>query len=414
MKVIDRLIQKPATLVASVFAVVAIAAYLPRVLMLVDGLQWPGGLLSWVTNRDFANYWMAARMVLLGDHSDLFQQSVYFARMQAVFGPDYPIHNWGYPPHFLLVLWPLGFLDYKTALVVFLIVTLLFFLTCAWVFRRTYGSDTGLTVLVLVVSGYSLLMIDASQNGFLLAGLLLLGVSWMRSRPILAGIAFGFLTVKPQLGLLIPLLLVFDRNWRAIGWSALATLSLVGISAFLFGVSSWMAYLTETLAYQRSVMVNWHGIFLPMMPTVFGTVRTLGFSADVAYVCQWPLSILAAGAIVWLLRYEPDPLRRIFTITCGTFLVSPYAFNYDMGALAVCAAVLASKPDLSRRTELAVSIVAGLPAAVMNLGRSQMPIAPLLLAAALAMIIWDVLDRRRKVPTVAAPPARDSFQAAGS
>ena len=44
---------------------------------------------------------------------------------------------------------------------------------------------------------------------------------------LLAGLAFALLTIKPQLGILVPLLLLFERNWRAIGWSAVFTVLLV-------------------------------------------------------------------------------------------------------------------------------------------------------------------------------------------
>jgi hypothetical protein len=239
------------------------------------------------------------------------------------------------------------------------------------------------------------MMFVAAQNGFLTAALLLLGLAYMRSRPMIAGIAFGCLTIKPQLGLLIPLLLAFDRNWRTAAWSAVVAVLLVSLSAALFGIASWSAYLTDTLAYQRSVMTDWYGIFLRMMPTVFGSMRTLSFSPETAATAQLPVTVCAFAAVLWLLRREPDRLRRAFTITCGTFLVTPYAFNYDMGALAVCAALLAGRaqePEFGALSRLPIALVAAIPAAVMNLGRAGLPCSPLILAAGLIVLI--VAERR--------------------
>jgi hypothetical protein len=280
--------------------------------------------------------------------------------------------------------------DYQVGFSAFMGGTLCLFAVAAGVFRREYAPTADVRVLLLAVVGYALMMFVAAQNGFLTAALLLLGLASMRRRPALAGVAFACLTVKPQLGLLIPLLLVFDRNWRALAWSAALTVLLVGVSTALFGLASWSAYLTDTLSYQRSVMTDWYGIFLRMMPTVFGSMRSLGFSPAVALQAQVPVMVCALGAVLWLLWRERDPLRRAFTVLCGTFLVTPYAFNYDMGGLCVCAALLAGQPSATGSRPLSplpIALVAAIPAAVTNLGRMGLPCTPLILAAGLMALI---------------------------
>lgn len=373
-------------------ALLGIVAYGSAVLGLVESLGW-SGLDIGLVNRDFVNYWVAGRLVLSGEQQELFTQAIYFARLQEMFGPGYPIHNWGYPPHLLLLLWPLGFLSYKTGLVVFLGTTYAMFLYAVYCFRAHRCPESSLLILALALIPYSLMMIDTTQNGFLTASLLLLGFALKDRHPAIGGLAFGLLTIKPQLGILIPVLLLFDRDYRTIAWAAGATLLLVLASAALFGIETWQAYLTETLAYQRSVMTDWFGIFLRMMPTTFGAVRTLGFDPSVASMIQWPFSIVSAALVGWIFWRESDPLRRLFALLCGTFLISPYAFNYDMGALCVVAALLFGSSRIEHPyAAAAVAIVAVLPAAVMNLGRSGMPLSPLLLLA--AMVAMAVLAGR--------------------
>ena len=368
-------------------AAIGMVAYALPIFILIHGLLADGMLISLV-NRDFVNYWVAGNLVLEGEHLDLFNQQVYFARLQELFGRDFPIHNWGYPPHFLLLIWPLGFLSYKTGLVLFLLAGLALFLFAVWKFKRQYAPLADGKLLLIAIVAYGLMMIDTTQNGFLTAALLLLGLTFKDSRPILAGLAFGLLTIKPQLGLLLPLYLLFERNWAAIFWSVVFTAVLVAVSAAVFGTASWVAYLTDTLEYQRFVMTDWYGIFLAMMPTVFGAARSLGLPPETAYALQWPVSIVTLMAVIWLLRQDRDPLRRIFIFVCGTFLVSPYALNYDMGALAVIAALILGSTEERGHWQLwSIGAIAALPAAVMNLGRAGLPIAPLLLAAGL-IAIW--------------------------
>jgi hypothetical protein len=394
----------PVLLCVAGFAALALASYGFQVYDLVRALL-EQGLAYTLVDRDFANYWVAGQMVASGDYLELFSQDTYFPRLQALFGADYQIRNWGYPPHYLLLISPLGLVGYKTGFVSFLGITLVVFIVAALVFRRAYAPRSDLRVLSLALFGFVLMMLVTAQNGFLTAAALLFGLAWMRSRPLAAGLAFAVLTVKPQLGLLVPLLLVFDRNWRTFLSATACTTALVGLSVLSFGIESWLAYLTETLAYQRSVMTDWYGIFLRMMPTVFGSVRTLGFSPETAANAQLPVTIAAAGVVLWLLHREGDPLRRALTLTCGTFLLTPYAFNYDMGALCVCAAVLAGarRPQVDGLYLLPIALVAAIPPAVMNLGRVSLPCTPLVLASALVALV--VAQRRLNAPRTREAPA---------
>lgn len=396
--------RDPAVLCLGAFALLALVAYVPQWLPFVHGLL-SEGLSPVITNRDFANYWMGGQLTMQGEHRILFTHNWYFAYFREIFGADSEIRSWSYPPHFLLFLWPLGQLEYKSALIVFTIVTFALFLIAVRVFRRNLAPDSKPATLLLAITGYFLLMVVAAQNGFLLAALLLFGLGLMKTRPVLAGLAFACLTVKPQLGLLIPVLLLFDRNWKVIGWSTLFTVALVLLSIAMFGVDSWRAYFTETVAYQRFVMTNWYGIFLAMMPTVFGSLRTLGLAPSVALNVQLLVSAAAFALVLWLMSRETDPLRRIFVIVCGTFLVTPYAFNYDMGALCVVAAVLAGSdraPSTVAGT-VVIASVAAIAAAVMNLGRAHLPITPLILLAGLAVIATET-SRNRAVSVPSGRP----------
>ena len=90
---------------------------LPAVLLLAWGIAgfWYDpesfrALLGGRVGGDFTNRWTAARMVLAGDISPLHDISAYRAEQVALFGFDYPPHNWSYPPHLLLLVWPLGLL----------------------------------------------------------------------------------------------------------------------------------------------------------------------------------------------------------------------------------------------------------------------------------------------------------------
>jgi hypothetical protein len=258
-----------------------------------------------------------------------------------------------------------------------------------------------------VIIAYATINLNAGQNGFLTGALLLCGLAFRGHRPVLAGLAFGLLTVKPQLGLLVPLLLLVERDWATILWSAVFALGLVALSAVIFGTGAWYAYLTVTAVEQQSVLTDWSGIFIYMMPTVFGALRSLGVDPSLAAAVQWPVSILAVATAVWLFLNDRCRSGRTFALLCATFLVSPYGFDYDMGALAVAAAIiLASRSDLDRVSAVTLTAVALLPAFVLPLGSVGAPVAPVVLAAALFGAVRRVLASRHAL--LAAAPGKSA------
>jgi len=125
------------------------------------------------------------------------------------------------------------------------------------------------------------------------------------------------------------------------------------------------------------------------MPSTFGSVRSLEFTPHIAHVVQWIVSAVAFAALLRVLWLLKDPLERVFAIVAGTFLITPYSFNYDMGALSVIAACLALRAQAARRyVEAGVyGALAILPAAITALGVKGLPIAPLVLATGLA-VLW--------------------------
>lgn len=61
--------------------------------------------------HDFVNVWMGARAALSGHPAALFGFAHYQTLLRDAFGAM-PAHNWSYPPHLFLMIWPLGFLPY--------------------------------------------------------------------------------------------------------------------------------------------------------------------------------------------------------------------------------------------------------------------------------------------------------------
>ena len=283
--------------------------------------------------RDFVNYYSASRLVLDGHEETLLKVSEYRTYLETQYGIALWL-NWSYPPHYLFFVFPLALLGYLPAYAVWVILG-----GGLFILLTRLSLDSGRKTMI----GYGSIALASpafiancafGQNGFITGTLLYLGVRLAATRPVLAGACLGALTVKPQLGLLIPVFLVLRGHWLVIASAAVTSIVMIGLSALIFGIEMWQGYIDYALPYQRVVAEEGTGLFLKMMPTAFALGRLQGWDASAAMLLQAPFSLLAFGLVVWAFRRPSADAgaEQALLIVC-VFMFSPYSFNYDMTAL---------------------------------------------------------------------------------
>ncbi|WP_280820812.1 glycosyltransferase family 87 protein [Pseudaminobacter soli (ex Li et al. 2025)] len=314
-------------------------------------------------------------MTLSGQVMDLFgPQPVYFQHLQAAFGNSFPWHNWSYPPHYLLLVWPLGFFGYEAAMMLFLGSTAALFV---WALREFVGRGNVMTWVA--VGPFVAHNFWVAQNGFLSAGLALGALALRERRPVLAGVLLGVLTIKPQLGLLFPFLLLAERRWSMIASAGTTAVALVGLSAAIFGIDAWKGYVNEVLPYQAFVMRELEDTFTAMLPSVYGTSRNSGVETDLALLFHLVVAVPVAAVTIWAFFSAKQAQDRANLLLIGLFLITPYALTYDLGLFAAPLALLAvdnrqgSATSSRETTLLAVAML--LPTIMMPLGYFNVPIA---------------------------------------
>ncbi len=371
-----------------IVAVTAPALLVIHVATLLWALIDPGTPAS-VADKDFANYWMAGKLIREGRVMDLFgPQPVYFAHLTATFGTDFPWHNWSYPPHYLLLIWPLGYFTYEVAMAVFLAATGALFLLVLRIVAREAGPMVWVAAGPFIAHNFWV-----AQNGYISASLGLGALALREKRPVIAGVLLGLLTVKPQLGLLFPFLLVAERRWSMIASAALTAVALVAASAAVFGLDAWKGYFEEVVPYQAFVMRALEGTFLAMMPAAYGALRNWTVAADVALTLHLLIAVPVALVTIVALFRVADARYRTALFLLGTFIVTPYALSYDLGLLVPALALLAGggtvgwPEDRHRITLLAVAML--LPVVMMPLGEMYLSVAPFVLLSIYAMTLSE-------------------------
>ncbi len=372
-----------------ILPIVLLAAFLPAALHTLATLSsfvsqalWPDPASS-ITDMDFANYWIAGKLVLEGSVQDLFRQhEVYFAHMQKAFGADYPWHAWSYPPHYLLLVFWTGHFSYPWALVVFLLTSLAAML---FAMRPLLGRiDWPAIAVMMPVIAHN---IWVGQNGFLTASLIIGGLALRDSRPILAGILIGLLTVKPHFGILIPFLLLAERRWLVFVSACVSATGFAALSILLFGIGTWTGYVANVIPYQTGVMTGFDGDFLLLMPTLYGTARSWGLDASPALILHMFLALPVLALALWFFvrSQEGEIQARTIVLLLATMLILPYSFTYDFALVSAALALIVSKHDLDVKALVLCVICACLPMMLLPLAVQGLTIAPFVL---LTVYVW--------------------------
>ncbi|RWM03882.1 MAG: DUF2029 domain-containing protein [Mesorhizobium sp.] len=301
---------------------------------------------------DFTNLWAGSRLAIDGHVAVLFDVDAYRAALRGMFSPDLPNQEWSYPPNILLLGVPLATLPILPAYLVWTFGTVL----CLWLAIRPLKLGA-LVELAVVLSPAVIWNSIFGQNGALTTALLIGGLAVAPRRPLLAGVLFGLLTIKPHLGILVPFCLLASGNWRAISATIVTTVAVVLATGLFFGFDVWWLFLTETRPLMTAIMeAPYPQPYQYNAITVFFTARAIGFGLTAAYCAQAVATIISIALAVWLWRpgRQVSHQERVALTAVLAILATPYGYTYDTIGLAVAVAMLAAMTSRPPRLILAI------------------------------------------------------------
>jgi hypothetical protein len=312
----------------------------------------------------------------------LFDLSAYNAALREMLGATYPEHFWVYPPHVLLFMWPFGLMPYLPAYIAWCAIGIaLYLVACSGAVPRKH-------LLFLAVAPGIAVCIFFGQNGFYTAALLIGGLLNLNRRPVLAGILFGILTVKPQLGLLLPIVLSLERRWITIAAALATTAILVAATSMLFGWNVWIEFWQKAVPEQQWLTAHGEGLLFAMMSSVFYGARLMHLPAVLAWTLQGIVAVLAIAAAVWTYWRRRDPALSLALLVTATFLVTPYILNYDMVVFGFVVALLRDRGDNTPADHWLLIAVWTLPVTMMIAAAGFVPLAPIVLIAFASRLVW--------------------------
>ncbi|MBG6177143.1 hypothetical protein IWQ55_004806 [Labrenzia sp. EL_208] len=274
--------------------------------------------LSLVQREDFVAFYRAGELALSGQAADAYDPAIFSERFSEK-NENLLFLN---PPHALLLFEPLAYFSYPVAKLIGMAVFSACFFGMIHLVRPGLAAWPYVFMLLSPGAYYAFQLLQLSP---LITFLLLFAMLHSRDRPVLSGLALALVTIKPQYGLLIPVFLAANRDWRTIFYAALGTATLISLSVGVYGLGLWETFLASMRdgAHSFQFSAN-HG----MMSTIGSSFGKWGASAEIRMATQ-VLSIVLAAFTVWFsVRLLPRQ-RAVAVSLFAIALAAPSFMFYD-------------------------------------------------------------------------------------
>lgn len=347
---------------------------------------------------DFVSFWVAAREAVAGNAHVPYDRTLFEPAQRALF-PHAGYFAFFYPPHYLAMVLPLGVMPYHAALGAWLAAG---FAAAGWVLTAITGRARDSIVLGLAFPA-AFLTIAHGQNAFLSAALFGGALVLLPTRPVVAGVLFGLLTFKPQLGLLIPLALLAAGQWRAIVSAGLTLAASVLVSTALFGIDIWRDFFAQSGHAMETLqrgLVDWE-----KMISLYAALRVAGLPDAVAMTAHVAaaLGVAAIVALAWLPRLAVPLGTRAALLLTGALIATPFGLNYDLYLLAPAGAFLIARglgTGFLPYEKSALAVMFVVPVAMPAMVAAGIAIMPVLL-----LIMFGLVAQRALIESASAVPA---------
>jgi len=336
---------------------------------------------------DFMSFYAASKLALSGHATGAWNPAMHQAAEDGIFGK--PLGYWAffYPPAYLLLCWPLALLPYGAALLTWLGATTA---AAVAVLRRW---ARGVPLVVLVAFPALWLNLGNGQNAALFTAIMAGGCLLLPRRPILAGLVFGLLVMKPQLAIALPVLLAASGCWKTFAATGFSAAALSALAWLAVGTDGYLAFLHNGALAQATLD---QGLVSPdKMQSLFAALRLLGAPSSVALSVQIIAALAVLGSAAWIVRrHKPDAAAFCSLMVTATLPLSPFLLDYDLMLLAVplgWLAVTGLRDGFRPWEKVALLILFVWPLFARAVAASlHLPLTPVLLLALYALIVRHV------------------------
>lgn len=349
-----------------------------------EGLHHVSSLTHTMPEGDFSLLWSAGRMAHAGYAQQVYDGPSLLAWRGRTLGPGWSRLDWMYPPPMLALGALLSAIPLSVGYAVWVAAMCV---ASMWALR-----SAGLSWRVVLVGLFgppTWLSLTLGQYAPLAGTCVVAGLLQARRRPARAGVLVALATLKPHLGLLVPLVWLIQRRWRAFGVGIVVTLVLAAGSTLLLGGGIWPAFLRASAESGGRVLGGFFRDGYPLWSaSLFWSARSFGASVALAGAVQGMGTGMAACAVCFAARRGDDTAAAAVAAVLMP-LVSPYLYAFDLIGYSIVVAMMAERGGFAPLW-LMLWLAPGVSEAFTLLTARQ--VLPLCIVVAAALAWWTLRD----------------------
>jgi GT2 family glycosyltransferase len=293
---------------------------------------------------DFISFYSAARLYVLKGGSavyDLVLQKQFELQINGQAPDRFIVLPYFHPPYYTLLIAPLAYLDYRAAYYAMAAFNLLLTAVLIVILVRSSLSvrGRGWIVAAAMIAGFFPLFVTILQGQSDLVVLVPLAAAyaaWARGRPGWAGAFSALALAKPQLLLLIPILFIARRAWRALAAFIGVVLGLGLLSLVTFGPDAVAKYLGAVGAWGITGKLPASGQLVFTDTAAYSVRNILEALPGGGKVAALIILILLLALVALSLSWRPDKPRLDFALAVAASLVlSPHQNLHDLALLVI-------------------------------------------------------------------------------
>ena len=293
---------------------------------------------------DFFNFYAAARLYVTQGGSAVYDIALQRQAELEITGQDpsrFIVLPYFHPPYYTLLISPLAFLDYRHAYYAMAAFNVLLAAALIAILVTTSLSVRGRGWLVAgaMIAGFFPLFVTVLQGQSDLVVLVPLAAAyaaWARGRYEWAGAFSALALAKPQLLLLIPVLFIARRAWRALAAFAGVLAGLGLLSVATFGVGAVLGYLNAVSTWAVTGRLPNTNQLVYTDPAVYSLRNILEAVPGGGKVVAFVVLVLLLALVALSLSWRPDKPRLDFALAIAASLVlSPHQNVHDLALLVI-------------------------------------------------------------------------------
>jgi GT2 family glycosyltransferase len=293
---------------------------------------------------DFFNFYAAAKLYITNGGAAVYDIAMQRQVELEITGQDpsrFIVLPYFHPPYYTLLIAPLALFDYRRAYYVMAAVNVLLVAALIVVLVRSSISvhGRGWLVAAAMIAGFFPLFVTVLQGQSDLVVLVPLAAAyaaWAKGRYGTAGALSALALAKPQLLLLIPVLFIARRAWRALAAFAGVLAALGIVSVIGFGLDPVIGYLRSVATWAITGRLPGTGQLVYTDPAVYSLRNILEAVPGGGKVVAFVVLLLLLALVALSLSWRPDKPRLDFALAIAASLVlSPHQNVHDLALLVI-------------------------------------------------------------------------------